>query len=342
MLLMAKRITAVCLVVFMLLSFAAMAYDITETSDAVTVTKENGIYTVTVSDKVFANSQVSLIAIANGSEIDADVTSDKVAYKGGKEADAEGKAVFTFAPKAGFDASAGLYVAVSSERDITFFGSEYGIAKVPYEITVTVTGEGNVNAYSMFEELDEEGKLVLVKAEEGDVITYAATPDEGYAVKSVKYNGVELTLNADNEFTAPALLSNGTLEVEFAEETASVSEVKVFNGKIARYEYINKFGEDFTHDARTASVASVIFSKISGIADECGIVYSSKSASPEVGAEDCFTAPVTKIGNSGAFLMYFFADTSLLGSKYNVRSYVKVGDTYIYSDSTEMTLTTAE
>lgn len=339
---MAKRIMAVCLAAIMLLSISVMAYDITETYDAVTVTKENGIYTVAVSHKVFADSQVSLIAVANGSEINADVTSDKVAYKGEKKADAEGKAVFTFEPKAGFDASAGLYAAVSSERDVTFFGEEYGIAKVKYDIAITVTGEGSVNAYGFSEEYDEEGNLTDVYVEEGDLVTFNAVPEEGYVIKSAKYNGADVIFNENGEYMTPVVLSDGTLEIEFAEETASVSKMFVYEGKVGKYDYINKFGSDFPSKARTSSVAAVIFSKISGIADECGVVYSATNKNPEVGAEGCISTPVLKIGETGAFCMYYFADQSLLGNKYNARSYVKVGETYIYSDVAEMTLDSAE
>ena len=54
-----------------------------------------------------------------------------------------------------------------------------------------------------------------VGADEGDTVTLTITPDEGYAVKSVKYNGTEATKNADGTYSFEMPAEDVTVTAEF-------------------------------------------------------------------------------------------------------------------------------
>ncbi len=134
---MAKKILSACLVFCMLFSLSAMAYELPQSTNPVTVAKSGDTYTVTVSAPEFKNSDISCMAVDNRYEVPSSVDDAVVGYFGVITADADGNATFTFRLKEGFDASFGVYMVVSNERGITYKGSEEAKMEEPYEVMGT-------------------------------------------------------------------------------------------------------------------------------------------------------------------------------------------------------------
>lgn len=134
---MAKKILSACLVLCMLFSLSAMAYELPQSTNPVTVTKSGDTYTVTVSASEFKNSDISLMAVDNSSEVPSFVTDASVGYFGVETADENGDATFIFQLKDGFTASFGVYMVVSNERGITYKGSEEVTMEEPYKVVGT-------------------------------------------------------------------------------------------------------------------------------------------------------------------------------------------------------------
>ena len=143
---MAKKILSACLVFCMLFSLSAMAYELKQSTNPVTVTKSGDTYTVTVSASEFKNSDISLMAVDNRYDVPSSVDSEYVGYFGVKTADADGIATFKFQLEDGFDAPFGVYMVVSNERGITYKGSEEAKMEEPYEVVGTTPFEAEISS----------------------------------------------------------------------------------------------------------------------------------------------------------------------------------------------------
>ena len=311
---MAKKLTSICLALSMLMmvGLTGMAYTLPADADAVIVAQENGIYTVTVSNPVYANADVSVVAVANGNNIPESMADDSVAYFNEKTADENGDVTFTFKPKDGFNNDNGLYVAVSTKR-----GVDTVIARPEYSVSVN-SEHGAVSVYET--------------AKEGDTLYFSVKADYGYEVANVKVNG-----NVVEEYIVEKVKDDIEISVEYEVVAAAIGNATVFNTDIIPSEFLTQYGEDMTEDALNAKYAAVIFSKVSSLTYECGIVYSKTNAVPTADGADCKVLKAKKGGSQGAFGMYLFSDVENTDT-YNVRSYVKSGNEYTYGDVTTFTL----
>lgn len=311
---MAKKLTSICLVLSMLmmLGLTGMAYTLPADADAVIVAQENGIYTVTVSNPVYANADVSVVAVANGKNIPDSMKDANVAYFNEATADENGEVTFIFKPKDGFDNSKGLYVAVSTKR-----GVDTVIARAEYSVSVN-SEHGAVSVYET--------------AKEGDTLHFSVKADYGYEVANVKVNGTVKT-----DYVVEYVTENIEISVEYKAVAAEIGNATVFNTDIIPSDFSTQYGEDMTEDARSAEYAAVIFSKVSALTYECGIVYSKTNANPTKDGADCKVVKSEKVGSQGAFGIYLFTDIKD-NDTYNVRSYVKSGNKYTYGDVTTFTL----
>lgn len=318
---MAKKLTSICVVLSMLmaLSLTGMAYTLPADANAVTVSQANGVYTVTVSNPVYANAEVTVTAVANGEAIPESMTDSTVAYFSGKEADANGEATFTFEPKEGFNNENGLYVAVATER-----GVDTVIAKAEYSVASIISAHGQVSA-------DRE----VIK--EGDTVSFYIDADFGYVATDVSVTGGVLTESNEGGFVVAKVKDNLAITVLYEVAAAEIGAPGVFNSVIKPSEFAEKYGENFSGDALTAKYAAVIFSKVSADLYECGIVYSKENNNPTVGGENCIVRPAANIGAKGAFGIYLYSDEAN-DATYYVKSYVKSGDSYIYGNATTFSL----
>ena len=135
---MAKKILSACLVFCMLFSLSAMAYELPQSTNPVTVAKSGDTYTVVVSAPEFKNSDISLMAVDNRCEVPSSVEDVSVGYFGVKTADANGVARFVFRLEDGYIAPFGVYMVVSNERGITYKKSEEVKMEEPYEVLETI------------------------------------------------------------------------------------------------------------------------------------------------------------------------------------------------------------
>ena len=313
---MAKKLLCLCLVLsmFFIISIPGMAYSIS--ADAVTVTKSNdGAYTVVVSNPVYANAEVTFTAVANGCDIPESLTDASLAYFYSEKANADGEVTFTFEPKDGFDNSKGLYVAVSAR------GVDTIIKRA--ELTVNIKSEyGTVTPSSD-------------KIYEGDEVAFKVIPKYGYNPTKAIVNDAPIPLETSTFYCIAT--NNLNILVEYNVAPAAIGGVAVFGDTINPDEFAEKYGEDMTEDALSAKYAAVIFSKVSSLTYECGIVYSKTNDNPTKDGADCKVVKSEKVGSQGAFGMYLFTDI-VDTNTYYVRSYVKSGDTYIYGDVTTFSL----
>lgn len=308
---MAKKLTSICLALSMLMmvGLTGMAYTLPADANAVIVTKANGVYTVEVSNPVYANADVTVVAVANGEDIPDRMEHENVAYFSEATANADGEVTFKFKPKDGFDNSKGLYVAVSTKR-----GVDTVIARVEYSVSVN-SEHGAVSVYET--------------VKEGDTLYFSVKADYGYEVANVKVNG-----NVVEEYIVEKVKDDIEISVEYNVALAEIGGATVFDFPINPDEFAEKYGEDMTEDALSAKYAAVIFSKVSSLAYECGIVYSKTNDKPTADASDCTPVKAEKFGSQGAFGMYLFTDVEN-SDTYYVRSYVKSGNEYTYSDATQ-------
>ncbi|MBE7014056.1 MAG: hypothetical protein E7419_02475 [Ruminococcaceae bacterium] len=311
---MAKKLTSICLALSMLmmLGLTGMAYTLPADANAVIVTRNGNVYTVEVSNPVYANADVTLVAVANGNDIPESMAVDSVAYFNEKTADENGDVTFTFEPKDGFNNDNGLYVAVSTKR-----GVDTVIARAEYSVSVN-SEHGAVSVYE--------------SVKEGDTLYFSVKADYGYEVANVKVNG-----NVVEEYIVEKVKDDIEISVEYEVVAAAIGNATVFNTDIIPSEFLTQYGEDMTEDALNAKYAAVIFSKVSSLTYEYGIVYSKTNADPTADGADCKVLKAKKVGSQGAFGMYLFSDVENTDT-YNVRSYVKSGNEYTYGDVTTFTL----
>ena len=311
---MAKKLTSICLALSMLMmvGLTGMAYTLPADADAVIVTRNGEVYTVEVSNPVYANADVTVVAVANGKDIPESMADDSVAYFNEKTADESGNVTFTFEPKDGFNNDNGLYVAVSTKR-----GVDTVIARAEYSVSVN-SEHGAVSVYE--------------SVKEGDTLYFSVKADYGYEVANVKVNG-----NVVEEYIVEKVKDDIEISVEYEVVAAAIGNATVFNTDIIPSEFLTQYGEDMTEDALNAKYAAVIFSKVSSLTYECGIVYSKTNANPTADGADCKVVKSEKVGSQGAFGMYLFTDVEN-SDTYYVRSYVKSGNEYTYGDVTTFTL----
>ena len=318
---MAKRLTCICLALSMILalSLTGMAYTIPAGEDAVTVTKVNGVYTVTVSNSVYANAYVTVTAVANGNLVPASMADESVAYFSEKTADANGEATFTFKPKDGFNNQRGLYVAVSTNR-----GVDTVIAKAEYTVE-------NINS--------AHGKVTLAQKtiKEGDTVNFYIEADYGYVASDVSVIGGELIDSNEGGFVVANVTNNLDITVNYDAVAAETGEANVFNSSIDPSAFKAQYGEDITEEAMSAKYAAVIFSRVSSPLYECGVVYSKTNNNPTVNGDDCIVRPAAAVGLAGAYGIYLYSDTASEDAYY-VKTYVKSGDVYTYGNVTTFSL----
>ncbi len=317
---MAKKLTSICLALSMLMmvGLTGMAYTLPADADAVTVTKTDGVYTVFISNSVYKNADVTVTAVANGNEIPESMNDENVAYFNEKAADANGEVTFTFKPKEDFNNENGLYVAVSTKR-----GVDTVIAKAEYTVDITSLN-GVVSC-------DKE------TVKEGDTLNFTVNPNFGYQVSKVTVDGKDATANGLGGYVVSPVTDDVLIVAEYDVAPAEIGGATVFDFPINPDEFAEKYGEDMTEDALSAKYAAVIFSKVSSLTYECGIVYSKTNANPTADGADCKVVKSEKVSSQGAFGMYLFTDIED-NDTYNVRTYVKSGSEYIYSDVTTFTL----
>ncbi len=311
---MAKKLTSICLALSMLMmvGLTGMAYTLPADADAVIVAQENGIYTVEVSNPVYANADVTVVAVANGNNIPESMADDSVAYFNEKTADESGNVTFTFEPKDGFNTDNGLYVAVSTKR-----GIDTVIARAEYSVSVN-SEHGAVSVYE--------------SVKEGDTLYFSVKADYGYEVANVMVNG-----NVVEEYIVEKVKDDIEISIEYEVVAAAIGNATVFNTDIIPSDFLATYPDDMTEDALNAKYAAVIFSKVSSLDYGCGIVYSKTNDKPTADSIDCTVKQAINIGSQGAFGMYLFSEVEN-SDTYYVRSYVKSGNEYTYGDVTTFTL----
>lgn len=75
---------------------------------------------------------------------------------------------------------------------------------------------------------------VSVKVEKGDTYSFTITPESGWHIHSVTYNGADYTLQLDatNTFKTPRINSDATIIIAYAEGSSSVSNTRANNIKV--------------------------------------------------------------------------------------------------------------
>ena len=102
------------------------------------------------------------------------------------------------------------YYGGAGVRKIDVYFDE--IPSITYSLSITVSGNGYVSYSDNI--IREKTNLYTLK--EGTSATIIFTPDNGYRVKSVKVNSVDVTSNvSNNSYTVSNIKANTTLEVEF-------------------------------------------------------------------------------------------------------------------------------
>lgn len=307
---MARKVLITCLaaILCVLSVISAGAYEVP--ADSVNVIREGNVYTVSVSAEELKNSSVAVVAVANGYEVPDDMQASEVAYYDELTVNEEGEASLKFVPREGFDNSKGLYVSLMSERNIDEL-----IGKAVYTAEI-VSEHGTVSA----------SKNVI---REGDTVTFKIKPSYGYAVKSVTVNGEAAEL-MDTSFNVEYITGNLSINVEYEIVAPSAGDVVTFNELIFKDKFEGVFKDQYTEEAKNADYAAVVFSKVSALSYEYGIIYSKTNENPTADGADCKMLKAEKVGTTGNYGMYLFADKP---GSYFVRSYVKDGENIVLSEN---------
>ena len=116
---------------------------------------------------------------------------------------------------------------ISSNTSIEVVFEE--IPPTTYSLTVKVGDNGSVT-YDGTAIRNKSNTFTVV---EGTYVTVTITPDNGYRVKSVKLNNVDVTSNVkNNQYTISGIGSNTSVEVEFEEMICTLSITSIGNGSV--------------------------------------------------------------------------------------------------------------
>ena len=141
---------------------------------------------------------------------------------------------------------------ISSNTSIEVVFEE--IPPTTYSLTVKVGDNGSVT-YDGTAIRNKSNSFTVV---EGTYVTVTITPDEGYRIKSVKLNNVDITSNVkNNQYTISGIGSNTSIEVEFEEIICTLSITSIGNGSVTYDETaINSKTSTFTVSYGTDAVVS--------------------------------------------------------------------------------------
>ncbi len=171
------------------------------------------------------------------------------------------------------------------------------------KLTVSAIGNGTSS--------DTGSKYV----KQGSTMTLTLTPASGYAVGKITYDGNDVFVNAEGNYTTPAINKDVAVAVTFVEQgLIPTTMTSVPNAFIP-----------------TAKNGSITFGTITlgyGVTvKEYGVVYSAIQATPEIGVEDAQKLQAKAKNGQNQFGIYLHGN-SLKGGTYYTRPYV------IYTDAT--------
>ena len=201
----------------------------------------------------------------------------------------------TFVPDAGYriksvklnnadvtsSVSNNLYT-ISNISDNTTLEVEFeAIPVTTYSLSITATGNG----HATYGSTTIRSKTSTFTVNEGTSTTISFSPDNGYRIKSVKLNNVDVTASVtNNQYTISNISTNLTLEVEF--ESTSLKDGDIFS-------------------AKTEEGIDMRFKVISADAKTCQVGDGINDAVTLKNGDDCITIPsvannfsVISIGNS--------------------------------------------
>lgn len=189
-------------------------------------------------------------------------------------------------------------------------------------ISVSVIGNGTV---------DKPGNQDV---EKGGTFSITATPDEGYTIEYIKFNGIEVQYNTANTYTTPSINDDATIEVKF-KEASSVPEVTtaaaVFN-----------FLDDATNLPCGITFATAV--DIEGYTiQEYGIVFSETDDTPTIEEGAIRYRGLVSRNQKGQFGIKLYGSGLKVGKTYYTTPYaVYSGETgeeelVVYGSSTSFT-----
>ncbi len=154
---------------------------------------------------------------------------------------------------------------------------------------------------------------------QGSTMTLTLTPASGYTVGRITYDGNDVFVNAEGNYTTPAINKDVTVAVTFVEQGLTETALTAVP---TAYIPVEKNGS-ITFGTITLGYGAVV--------KEYGVVYSATQTLPEVGTGDAITlkansakAPLNAKNQFGIYLL----GNGLAGKSYYTRPYV------IYTDAT--------
>ncbi|MBO4802141.1 MAG: leucine-rich repeat domain-containing protein [Bacteroidaceae bacterium] len=156
-------------------------------------------------------------------------------------------AVVTFAPDAGYriktvkennkdvtvNVTNNQYTVSSITADIALEVEFEAIPPTTYTLTIIAIGNGS----AIYNETTIRSKSSSFTVNEGDLAVVAFTPDEGYRIKSVKVNNVDVTANvSESKYAINNIMMDTSLEVEFEEIPPTYYSVNIIasgNGSVS-------------------------------------------------------------------------------------------------------------
>ncbi len=190
---------------------------------------------------------------------------------------------------------------------------------------LAVTYEPSPEAVNLTLNVGEHGSVspINVKAvEKGKTHTVTITPDEGYIINQVKFNGTPVEVTAEGTYTTPELNADATIDVSFtlAEEQEKImSAPSTFTGTESGVSYGLAFA--------TVSPGATL--------GEYGVLFSETELDGEsfvIGAEGVFDGKAVTAANAKGQYGIKLAGSLISGKTYYTRAYAKYGENYIYSD----------
>ena len=138
---------------------------------------------------------------------------------------------------------------------------EVEFERITYTLSITATGSGTVS----YNDVATRGKTNTFNVVESSFLTMTITADEGYRIKSLKVNSVDVTSSIkDGKYTISSVTSNTTVEVVFeAIPNFTISILATGNGNVG-YEGTVIRNQSQSYSVREGSSVTISFSPDKG------------------------------------------------------------------------------
>ena len=169
--------------------------------------------------------------------------------------------------------------------------------------------------------------------EKGGTFSITATPDEGYTIEYIKFNGIEVQYNTANTYTTPSINDDAVIEVKF-KEASSVPEVTTASS-------VFNFLDDATNLPCGITFATAV--DLAGYAiQEYGIVFSETDDTPTIEEGAIRYRGLVSRNQKGQFGIKLYGSGLKVGKTYYTTPYAvyyseTAGEKLVYGSPTSFT-----